>query len=116
MNTEFGSLTTIANPFAAFLSPDIVMAADERPASRVTGTVYRPLDKPMLPKVGYETIDANSMPLRRKSAPQPRCSSRAKSCGASRPRPSRAWRQATTRHHQTREPRQRIHRRDFRSS
>ena len=56
MNTEFGSLTTIANPFAAFLSPDIVMAAHERLASRVTGTVYRPLDKPMLPKVGYESL------------------------------------------------------------
>jgi hypothetical protein len=57
MNTEFGSLTTVANPFAAFLSPDIVMAAHERLASRVTGTVYRPLDKPMLPKVGYESLD-----------------------------------------------------------
>lgn len=56
MNTEFGSLTTSANPFAAFLSPDIVMAAHERMSSRVAGTVYRPLDKPMLPKVGYESL------------------------------------------------------------
>jgi hypothetical protein len=56
MNTEFGSLTTIANPFAAFLSPDIVMAAHERLASRVLSTVHRPLDKPMLPRVGYENL------------------------------------------------------------
>ena len=61
MNTEFGNLTAIANPFAAFLSPELVIAAHERLASRVIGTVYRPLDKPMLPKAGqeaYAAIDA----------------------------------------------------------
>lgn len=56
MNTELGSPTTVANPFAAFLSPDTVMAAHERLAGRVLGTVYRPLDKPRLPKVGCENL------------------------------------------------------------
>ena len=56
MNIELGSPTAIANPFAAMLTPDVVMAAHERLTSRVLGTVYRPLDKPMLPKVGYESL------------------------------------------------------------
>ena len=61
MNTEFGSLTAVANPFAAFLSPQVVMAAHERLTSRVMGIVHRPLDKPMIPKAGqvmFAELDA----------------------------------------------------------
>ena len=58
MNTEFGTFTPAANPFAAFLSPELVIAAHQRMSSRVAGVIHRPLDKPMLPKAGQEALVA----------------------------------------------------------
>jgi hypothetical protein len=56
MNTEFGALSAATNPFAAFLSPEVVIAAHERMGSRAAGVVHRPLDKPMLAKAGQEAL------------------------------------------------------------
>ncbi len=59
MNTEFSAFASAAgNPFAAFMTPELVVAAHERLATRVAGVVHRPLDKPRLVKAGHEALAA----------------------------------------------------------
>jgi hypothetical protein len=59
MNTELSAFAAAAaNPFAALMSPEIVIAAHERMATRVTGVVHRPLDKPRLVRTGQEALAA----------------------------------------------------------
>jgi hypothetical protein len=45
MKTEHGPLPSAENPFAAFLSPEVLVAAHERLGKRFAGVVHRPLDK-----------------------------------------------------------------------
>ena len=54
MNTAFSSLEVSINPFALMMDPDTVLAAVQRSErlNRLTSQVFRPLDKPMLPRVG----------------------------------------------------------------
>lgn len=47
-----------SNPFAALMSPELVIAAHERMATRVAGVVHRPLDKPRLVRAGQEALAA----------------------------------------------------------
>ena len=69
MNTEFSAFAPAANnPFAALMSPELVIAAHERLTSHVAGVVHRPLDKPRLVKAGQEAfvvvdaeVDADSV-------------------------------------------------------
>lgn len=56
MNTSFASLT---DPFAMLLKPDQVMRAIEHSErlARLHGRIHRPLDKPLIPKVGQAVQD-----------------------------------------------------------
>jgi hypothetical protein len=57
MNTEFSAFATAANnPFAALMSPELVIAAHERMSARTAGVVHRPLDKPRLVKAGHDSF------------------------------------------------------------
>lgn len=56
MNTSFAAL---ADPFAMLITPDLVVSAVERSdrLARLQRRVYRPLDKPLIPKVGQAVQD-----------------------------------------------------------
>ena len=59
MNTEFSAFAPAAgNPFAAMMSPELVIAAHERMGTRRAGVVHRPLDKPRLMGAGHEALAA----------------------------------------------------------
>lgn len=56
MNTSFAALT---DPFAMLLKPEQVMRAIERSdrLARLHGRIHRPLDKPLIPRVGDKVQD-----------------------------------------------------------
>ena len=52
--------TTLANPFVMMTDPETILLAVERSErlNRLSRCVYRPLDRPLIPKVGAkETAD-----------------------------------------------------------
>ncbi|WP_394789468.1 hypothetical protein [Rhodoferax sp.] len=51
MHTEFDQ-SIASNPFAAMLDPESLAQAHARMSTRVPCTIYRPLDKPLIPKTG----------------------------------------------------------------
>lgn len=56
MNTQFSSL---ADPFAMLVAPEQVIRAVEHSdrLARLHSRIYRPLDKPLIPKVGKTVQD-----------------------------------------------------------
>jgi hypothetical protein len=52
--------TTLANPFVMMTDPETILLAVERSErlSRLSRKVYRPLDKPLIPKVGAKDLSA----------------------------------------------------------
>ena len=58
MNTAFSSLESSINPFALMMDPATVLDAVQR-SDRLNGLasqVFRPLDKPMLPRAGASAL------------------------------------------------------------
>ena len=52
--------TTLANPFVMMTDPETILAAVERSErlNRLNRKVYRPLDRPLIPKVGAKDLSA----------------------------------------------------------
>ncbi len=52
--------TTLANPFVMMTDPETILAAVERSdrLNRLNRKVYRPLDRPLIPKVGAKDLSA----------------------------------------------------------
>ena len=52
------NLTTLANPFVMMTNPETILAAVERSErlNRLSRKVYRPLDRPLIPKVGAKDM------------------------------------------------------------
>ncbi len=50
--------TTVANPFVMMTNPDTILQAVERSErlNRLSRKVYRPLDRPLIPKVGAKDL------------------------------------------------------------
>ena len=50
--------TTLANPFVMMTDPETILLAVERSErlNRLTRHVYRPLDRPLIPKVGAKDV------------------------------------------------------------
>ena len=49
--------TTRSNPFVMMTDPETILAAVER-SERLNRKVYRPLDRPLIPKVGAKDLSA----------------------------------------------------------
>ena len=54
------NVTTSSNPFVMMTSPETILAAVERSErlNRLSRKVYRPLDRPLIPKVGAKDLSA----------------------------------------------------------
>jgi hypothetical protein len=52
--------TTLANPFVMMTDPETILLAVERSdrLNRLSRKVYRPLDRPLIPKVGAKELAA----------------------------------------------------------
>lgn len=52
--------TTFSNPFVMMTDPETILAAVERSErlNRLNRKVYRPLDRPLIPKVGAKDLSA----------------------------------------------------------
>jgi hypothetical protein len=52
--------TTLANPFVMMTDPETILLAVERSdrLNRLSRKVYRPLDRPLIPKVGAKDLAA----------------------------------------------------------
>ena len=52
--------TTLANPFVMMTDPEMILLAVERSErlNRLSRKVYRPLDRPLIPKVGAKDLAA----------------------------------------------------------
>jgi hypothetical protein len=52
--------TTLANPFVMMTDPETILLAVERSErlNRLSSKVYRPLDRPLIPKVGAKDLAA----------------------------------------------------------
>ena len=52
--------TTLANPFVMMTDPETILLAVERSErlNRLNRKVYRPLDRPLIPKVGAKDLSA----------------------------------------------------------
>ena len=52
--------TTLANPFVMMTDPETILLAVERSErlNRLNRKVYRPLDRPLIPKVGAKDLAA----------------------------------------------------------
>ena len=52
--------TTLANPFVMMTDPETILLAVERSErlNRLSRKVYRPLDRPLIPKVGAKDLSA----------------------------------------------------------
>ncbi len=52
------NVTTSSNPFVMMTSPETILAAVERSErlNRLSRKVYRPLDRPLIPKVGAKDM------------------------------------------------------------
>ena len=52
--------TTLANPFVMMTDPEAILLAVERSErlNRLSRKVYRPLDRPLIPKVGAKDLSA----------------------------------------------------------
>ena len=50
--------TTLSNPFVMMTDPETILLAVERSErlNRLTRKVYRPLDRPLIPKVGAKDL------------------------------------------------------------
>jgi hypothetical protein len=50
--------TTLSNPFVMLTSPETILQAVERSErlNRLSRKVYRPLDRPLIPKVGAKDL------------------------------------------------------------
>ena len=50
--------TTLSNPFVIMTDPETILLAVERSErlNRLTRKVYRPLDRPLIPKVGAKDL------------------------------------------------------------
>ena len=50
--------TTLANPFVMLTSPETILLAVERSErlNRLSRKVYRPLDRPLIPKIGAKDL------------------------------------------------------------
>ena len=50
--------TTLSNPFVMMTSPETILAAVERSErlNRLSRKVYRPLDRPLIPKIGAKDM------------------------------------------------------------
>ncbi len=50
--------TTLANPFVMMTDPETILLAVERSErlNRLSRKIYRPLDRPLIPKVGAKEI------------------------------------------------------------
>ena len=53
------NVPTLANPFVMITDPETILAAVERSErlNRLSRKVYRPLDRPLIPKVARDTAD-----------------------------------------------------------
>ena len=52
------NVSTLANPFVMMTNPETILAAVERSErlNRLSRKVYRPLDRPLIPKVGAKDM------------------------------------------------------------
>ena len=52
--------TTLANPFVMMTDPETILLAVERSErlNRLSRKIYRPLDRPLIPKVGAKELAA----------------------------------------------------------
>ena len=52
--------TTLSNPFVMMTDPETILLAVERSErlNRLSRKVYRPLDRPLIPKVGAKDLSA----------------------------------------------------------
>ena len=52
--------TTLANPFVMMTDPETILLAVERSErlNRLSRKIYRPLDRPLIPKVGMKDLAA----------------------------------------------------------
>ena len=52
--------TTLANPFVMMTDPETILLAVERSErlNRLNSKIYRPLDRPLIPKVGMKHLAA----------------------------------------------------------
>lgn len=50
--------TTLANPFVMMTNPETILQAVERSErlNRLSRKVYRPLDRPLIPKIGAKDL------------------------------------------------------------